>query len=557
MGLACWFVIWSLLFPLVAWGQSNDLEAVETRLAKVAGPVRPPAADTLVICAPGLRDALQPWIDYRAAQGRRIAVSTDVASAERIRETVARTAAEGALRHLLLVGDAPPAGVQPADASRPMLVPTNVVPARIIQRFGPETDIAGDMGYADVDQDGRPELAVGRLAVDSPQELQAVIRKGVDYERRSPTGPWRQRINLIAGVGGFGLLTDAVLETAVRSCLTRGIPAAYRTSMTYASWRSPYCPDPRSFRNVTLDRLNEGCFCWVYIGHGYPQGLDHVRVPTGVAPILNVNDVRHVDCSQGTPIAIFLSCYAGAFDGATDCLAERLVASERGPVAALAGSRMTMPYGMTVLSDSLMDQMFRQKSETLGELVLAAKQKVWDDAARGASDHPWMDAVAGALSPKPHDLAGERREHLWLFNLLGDPLLRIAHPEPLELAVPAAIEAGESLVIEGQGEVAGECIVELTCRRGRLKSPPVPRTKFDGSDEGMAALDEAYRLANEDCFAYVTFHKAESRFTVRLVVPEEAKGACTVRVFVRGQESFAMGAAELQVQTPPKPKPPM
>ena len=54
------------------------------------------------------------------------------------------------------------------------------------------------------------------------------------------------------------------------------LPADYRLSMTYGSWRSPYCPDPRRFHATTLERLNEGAWFWVYIGHGYPLGADRV-----------------------------------------------------------------------------------------------------------------------------------------------------------------------------------------------------------------------------------------------------------------------------------------
>ncbi len=526
-----------------------------------AGRQEQEAADTLVVCAPALRQALQPWLEHRRSQGHRLLLTTSVSSPEAIQRAVRAAADRGALKHIVLVGDVQNAPAEGADGnvSQPAAspagaqvgvahVPTMLVPAKIIQRWGSEANIASDQGYADLDGNGRPEYAIGRLAVDSPEELQALVRKIIAYERQESVGTWRQRINLIAGVGGFGVLADAVLETAVRSSLTRGIPPEYRTSMTYASWRSPYCPDPRAFRRTTMERMNEGCFCWVYIGHGHPLALDQIRVPTGVAPILTVNDAPRIACPEGHPIAVFLSCYAGAFDGRQDCLAERLVMNEQGPVAAIAGSRVTMPYGMTVLSDALMHQMFRERQATLGEVILAAKCQVWDGAEKGPSEHPWMDAIARALSPKPHDLAGERREHLWLFNLLGDPLLRMAHPQPIELQVPSMISPGETLTVRGQGQVAGECLVELTCRRGRMTFRPEPRTQFDGTHEGMAALDEIYRKANEDRYATCVLTTTEPNFTAELRVPEDVEGSCVVRAFIRGEHAFAMGATSLQVK---------
>ena len=104
-------------------------------------------------------------------------------------------------------------------------------------------------------------------------------RKILAYERNTDFGPWRQRVNFIAGVGGFSPLLDTVIETATSKLLTSGIPAAYDTRMTYGSWRSPYCPDPRLFHAMAVERHNEGCLFWVYIGHGQATELDRVSIP--------------------------------------------------------------------------------------------------------------------------------------------------------------------------------------------------------------------------------------------------------------------------------------
>jgi hypothetical protein len=44
-----------------------------------------------------------------------------------------------------------------------------------------------------------------------------------------------------------------------------------------------------------------------------------------------------------------------------------------------------------------------------------------------------LDSLAQGLSPPPVDLAAERREHILMYHLLGDPLLRLRIPMP-ELA---------------------------------------------------------------------------------------------------------------------------
>ena len=184
-------------------------------------------------------------------------------------------------------------------------VPTHYADARVNILWGSEHSIATDNWYAQgeeaSDQRPAPTLAVGRLPAENPAELRRLVAKILDYEQCRDFGPWRQRLNVVAGMGGFGPLADMVLESATQYFLTQNIPAAYQLSMTYGSWRSPYCPDPRAFRETTLQRLNEGAWLWVYIGHGYPWGLDHVHVPGGHYPILDVPDMPKLTCQRTGP----------------------------------------------------------------------------------------------------------------------------------------------------------------------------------------------------------------------------------------------------------------
>ncbi len=516
-----------------------------------AEPIQPTdiAPDTLVVCDPRLERAIGPWIQYRTAQGHRLSVVSNFDTATDIKDRIRAAAQGGRLKFVVLVGDVGrPGQIMPDEVD----VPTRNVPAQINVRWGSEPEIATDNWYADLDDDAVPDVAIGRLSANTPEQLSLIIQKTIDYERSASMGLWRRRVNFVAGVGGFGALADKVIESAARSFISRGIPDTYRTSMTYASWRSPYCPDPRLFRQTVIERMNEGCLFWIYIGHGHRQGLDWIRVPTGAAPILQANDVSRVRATTGLPIAVFLSCYAGAFDGTDDCLAEKLLWQERGPVAILAGSRVTMPYGMAVLSNAMMDYVFRDRQQTLGEVMLLAKRHSMDKTGEGFSRR-LLDAMAASISPNPDDLEGERREHLHLFNLLGDPLLRIRHPRELEVKVARSIEPGGRLRVECESELTGDCLVELVCRRGQLTYRPDPRTEFDGTSAGMKLLSQEYQRANDDCYVSRQFRTVRRSFSTLLPVPEHAMGACRVRVFVRDDEDFATGAARVHV-TRPKPE---
>lgn len=516
-------------------------------LAMAAAPHVPgEAPDVAVVVAPPLREAMEPWIRHRQGQGHRMALVAGNRSVSEIREDLRAIAQGGRLRYVVLVGDADPAMYSdPEVAAR--CVPTGYAEAKVNVLWGSEPHIATDNPYGDLTGDGVPELAVGRLSADSPEELQQIIAKTLAYERSANFGVWRRQVNVIAGVGGFGWLADSVLESAARYFLTQKVPAEYAVSMTHASWRSPFSPDPRQFHNTTMRRLNEGALFWVYIGHGYPYGLDQVQTPGGTFHILANVDAEKLAGAHAPPIALFLACYTGAIDAWEDCLAERMLAQVGGPIAVVAGSRVTMPYGLTVLSTGLIDECFHRQATTLGEAMLATKQRMMANPNPVDAQRAMVDAIARTISPSPNQLPDERAEHVLLMNLLGDPLLRLRYPKPIELHVTSHVQAGDRLRVEGISPVDGEGKVELVVARGRLAFPPPVRRKFPETPDGLSELQETYERANDGCLAVVPLVTHAGRFAVELPVPSAAAGACHVRVYLAGNKDFAAGASEVTI----------
>jgi hypothetical protein len=357
-------------------------------------------------------------------------------------------------------------------------------------------------------------------------------------------------LNFVAGVGGFGGLIDAAIETTTKRFLTDCIPAAYRTSMTYGSWQSAYCPDPRRFHETAVSRLNEGCLFWVYIGHGHPQRLDQVHTPAGGFHIFDTRDVPKLRSTSGAPIAVMLACYTGAFDQPEDCLAEAMLRADGGPIAVLSGSRVTMPYAMAVMGNELLEQHFHERRETLGETLLYAKRRMVDEppADAPASPRQWFDLLARLLSPNSKQLREERAEHVLLFNLLGDPLLRIAHPEPVELHAEEDARAGDKIVVTGECPIGGRLTLELVCRRDRTRKPLAMREEFEVSGAALTAFDQSYNEANDPSYLKREFRFEGGRFRVELEVPADAFGPCHLCAEVQGETRYALGASDIYIR---------
>ena len=505
------------------------------------------APDTVVVCPEAFRPAMDAWVTYREAQGHHLAFVSNQGSTDEIREAIKRAGQGGTIEAVLLVGDAEVGmGLNPAVRGR--CVPVQWARSEVTVLLGSEPHIGTDDWCADLDDDGVPDVAVGRLTADSSEELAVMVRKILAYEQSGDHRPWRRRLEFVAGAGGFGALADRVIEGTARTFLTQNIAPAYEVVMTYGSWRSPFCPDPRRFREATIESLNGGCQFWIYMGHGYHVELAPVPTPGGEFPVLSVADAARLECRQGLPIALFMSCYAGAFDAYDDCLAEEMLRAKGGPVAVIAASRTTMPYAMGVMALELARQTLDGPAETLGEAVLAAKRHLLAEGEAAGPQREMLDSVAGLISPLPGKLAEERREHVLLFNLLGDPLLRLRRPSPVHLTVAGSVVPGETIEIIGMSEVDGQATVELVVSRDRFVTMPARRTEFSEASQDWAEFQNEYAQANDRRLAWTETEIRGGRLDARLSIPDNARGNCFVRVYVEGSDDYAMGAVATSVR---------
>jgi hypothetical protein len=399
----------------------------------------PPAApDTLVACPAEFRPALIEWVDHRRRQGHEIVVIDPEKTADRMRAAIRDVAKSGGLKCVVLVGDAPSV-TESADSIRRTQVPTNYIKAKVNVRWGSEATIASDIPYADIDDDGVPDLAVGRIPCDTREELAAVVRKIIQYEEVATSGAECSRqLDVVAGAGGFGAVSDMLIEAAGRSVIQQLVPADY--SIRHTSVK-PENAKKSDMRAAVRQQLSDGGLAWVYLGHGLPLQLDRVCMPDGSdSALLCTDDVPGICCQAQRPLAVLVACYTGAFDAPSDCLAEELVLSAEGPIAAIAATRVSMPYGNTVLGYELLRACFNDRPTGLGGVLQLAQRRALNDGEKETL-RPALDGLAQGISPPPVDLLAERSEHVLMYHLLGDPLLRLRLP-PAELAT---VSVGGSL----------------------------------------------------------------------------------------------------------------
>ncbi|MCC7085520.1 MAG: hypothetical protein IT427_10985 [Pirellulales bacterium] len=496
-----------------------------------------------VVCPQEYRAEMRPWVERRSGQNR-VEFVADTGSAEQIRARIRSLSKKAKVQAIVIVGDAPPtllsAATKPANQT-----PTFFLPGKVNLYWGGSAEFASDNPYADFDDDGVPDVAIGRLPADSARELAAMIRKILAYEDNRNFGPWRSQINLVAGEGGFGPVVDGVIEAAARRFITWGVPAAYRSTMTYANWQSPYCPDPRHLHECSLERINEGCLFWVYIGHGSPRRVKPADFPDGPQPILSWEDCPRLNCGNAPPIAMFLACHIGSFAAPSDCLAEDLLRAAGGPVAVISGSNVTMPYAMSALGREAMREFFDGRRETVGELLLHAKRGM----CRGDGVPFWsaIHALTVAAAPASLQPKEERREHLQLFNLFGDPTMKVRIPQTAKITAPKTASAGQWIRIASDSPMDGKAEIELVVRRDHFRRAPNERSAYRMGDAARAEFEATYREANDPRLASAKLDVCKGRFETEIAVPADASGPCHVRVFIEGTDDCAVGASDILI----------
>lgn len=534
--------------------------------------VCPASERVVVVCPPVFQKTLQPWIEHRNEQGYTISLITEpsgnqATTSEHVKEQIRQLAEQNSIAAVLLVGN----GVERFQHRPDRVVPSPTLPCRIIQHFSEETQLVADDWYADLDDDGLPDFPIGRFPADSPEELDVIIRKTLRYETEFRAGVWCRRMQIIAGIGNFSPLIDGVIESTAKHALTEAVPNSWEISLLHANWKSPFCPSVWDYQRELSETLNRDCLFWIYLGHGYHRMLDPLHTPQGYVPSLHADEFPALTNRDSLPIALLFCCYGGMLDLESRSLAEEMLLQEHGPVAVLAASRTTMPYGMSVFGIELLQELLAMQNSTepstLGRLTFLAKRKMLrregeanapqkDDekttpSRRKIRQRPFresLESLAKMLDPQPMQLDVQLEEHAALFHLFGDPLLRLPKSIPVSLDCPKKLKPGEILDIQGRCDLnEGTVRLELLPAPNRISLSSPRRNELRLDAETRRLDNEEYARANDRIVGRDEVSVLDGKFVAKISIPAEARGAYVIRAFASNDSAFGLGAADVEI----------
>lgn len=387
--------------------------------------------DYLVVASRELASAAQELADYRSSQGLRagVAVFEDICdemaggirTPEAVPALLSRAAANWAEAPWMLVL----AGNGHYDYLGAMSNEVNHLPPLLVETS--DGLYAADGLAGDVDGDGLPDVAVGRLPARTPAELAAMVAKIKDYEAGFGAD-WQKEVLLAADKFDFSAGDFSAVNTRLSGLATGSFHVAARVDLDV---------DPiATARTTFLGRIKAGAGFVHYSGHGTSLRFSSLG-------LLTTNDVRTMT-NRCPPVVVAYSCLAGRFEvpgPACLCLGEHLLQrAGGGAVAAWMSSGLPRLSPAEDLGAAFYRAVLQEGAGTLGLAILRARRS--------------MEETLFA------------RDTFATYNLLGDPALRLAgntaghasdetfaqwrwqRTAPAELAVPETREATEAKFFE-------------------------------------------------------------------------------------------------------------
>ena len=248
-----------------------------------------------------------------------------------------------------------------------------------------------------IDTQGRMDIGVGRLPVESLDEARTTVDKLIQYIRNEQTGKWKNQLVYLADDGENGTHTETAEKSAelVRIknpdfIVHKIFLDAYPQEVNASGESYPLA------KNRVLNLLKNGVLFFNYSGHGGYNAITNES-------ILNLKDIAGMT-NKNQAFWLFATCNFAQCDAGKRSAAETAVLNPKGgAIGILAATRTVFASQNTNLNRSVCDTLF------------------------GHSDVFHYDMTLGEAISIGKNLLGSDENKL-AYVLLGDPCMRLNYP---------------------------------------------------------------------------------------------------------------------------------
>ena len=244
------------------------------------------------------------------------------------------------------------------------------------------------------DNDIAPDLAIGRLSIETIEEGNILLQKLINYPD-DPTKQWKQNVLMLAS--GLNLqdeitfgFNDASLHLGNTYVLPNGFAASYVFRYPSKPAHEPYQGEGPKIR----EEINKGAAIVNYYGHGGGYQWDLV---------FTNEDIYLLENEGRLPLILSVTCYTAHFDD-QDVFGEQFnKVPGKGSIGFYGSSGLTYWGAGTYINREFFSEMFNSRNYIVGKAILNSKNRVPPSGTYGTQIN--------------------------LLTYLGDPVLKIALPE--------------------------------------------------------------------------------------------------------------------------------
>lgn len=349
-------------------------------------------------------------------------------------------------------------------------------------------------------------IAIGRAPIRNLTNAKTFVDKVIAYSTAAPRSDWKNQVVMMADNGDLGVfMNDSERQYRAFTDTPGGSDMFY--TKVYIDAFDVIGGECTGGRQRLHRKLDEGILWWNYIGHGALSTLAEENVMTN----MDINSMYN----RRWPVLFAATCSFAKHDGPTPSGSETMLLTPgAGVIAAIAPTRESMISHNGTIAEAMGATAFCRDADgrlyTIGQILQRAKRRMLASTSRDANNQKLY------------------------YPLLGDPALRLAHPDPT-----VVLEQ-----IDGQ-EVNDENQCTLMARqRVRLTG-----SVYDPSGKLMDDFDGILSLALYDAEYSTTSHGANtggSKPTEGLPVTFEEQGA---KLYV-GRDSIRAGRFDVTISMP-------
>lgn len=289
-----------------------------------------------------------------------------------------------------------------------------------------------------IDTQGRMDIGVGRLPVESLDEARTTVDKLIQYIRNEQTGKWKNQLVYLADDGENGTHTETAEKSAelVRIknpdfIVHKIFLDAYPQEVNASGESYPLA------KNRVLNLLKNGVLFFNYSGHGGYNAITNES-------ILNLKDIAGMT-NKNQAFWLFATCNFAQCDAGKRSAAETAVLNPKGgAIGILAATRTVYASQNTNLNRSVCDTLFGHRDVfhydmTLGEAISIGKNLLGSD------------------------------ENKLAYVLLGDPCMRLNYPTDYHVETLTEMDTLNALSVQHvEGRIIDEDLNTVSDFNGKV-----------------------------------------------------------------------------------------